>query len=47
MSKSYRFGAKLLANALVRRKGLAEGEVTGRLFGRLTLMRVNALMLST
>ena len=39
--------AKLLANALARRKGLVEGEVTGQLFSRLTLMRANALMLST
>ena len=39
--------ANLLANALARCKGLEEGEVTGQLFGRLTLMRANALMLST
>ena len=38
--------ANLLANALARCKGLEEGEVTGQLFGRLTLMRANALMLS-
>ena len=40
---------KLLASALARSKGLEEGEVTGQLFGRLslTLMRANALMLST
>ena len=40
---------KLLASALARCKGLEEGEVTGQLFGRLslTLMRANALMLSS
>ena len=41
--------AKLLASALARCKGIEEGEVTGQLFGRLslTLMRANSLMLST
>ena len=40
---------KQLAAALARSKGLEEGEVTGQLFGRLslTLMRANALMLSS
>ena len=40
---------KLLASALARCKGLKEGEVTGQLFGRLslTLMKANALMTST
>ena len=40
---------KLLASALARCKGLEEGEVTGQLFGRLslTLMKANALMIST
>ena len=40
---------KLLASALARRKGLEEGEVTGQIFGRLslTLMKANALMIST
>ena len=40
---------KQLAAALARCKGLEEGEVTSQLFGRLslTLMRANALMLST
>ena len=39
---------KLLASALARCKGLEEGEVTGQLFGRLslTLMKANALMIS-
>ena len=38
-----------LAASLARCKGLEEGRVTSQLFGRLslTLMRVNALMLST
>ena len=38
-----------IAAALARSKGLQEGEVTGQLFGRLslTLMRGNALMLSS
>ena len=38
-----------LAAALARSKGTEEGEVTSQLFGRLslTLMRANALMLST
>ena len=41
--------AKLFASARARYKGLEEGKVTGQLFGRLslTLMRANALMLST
>ena len=40
---------KQLAAALARSKGSEEGEVTSQLFGRLslTLMRANALMLST
>ena len=40
---------KLLASALARCKGLEEGEVTGQIFGRLslTLMKANALMIST
>ena len=40
---------KQLAAALARCKGSEEGEVTGQLFGRLslTLMRANAMMLST
>ena len=40
---------KQLAAALARCKGMDEGEVTSQLFGRLslTLMRANALMLST
>ena len=40
---------KLLASSLARSKGSEEGEVTSQLFGRLslTLMRANALMLST
>ena len=40
---------KLLASALAKCKGLEEGEVTGQMFGRLslTLMRANALMLSS
>ena len=40
---------KQLAAALARCKGSEEGEVTSQLFGRLslTLMRANALMLST
>ena len=40
---------KQLAAALARCKGMEEGEVTSQLFGRLslTLMRANALMLST
>ena len=38
-----------IAATLARSKGLQEGEVTGQLFGRLslTLMRGNALMLSS
>ena len=40
---------KLLASALARYMGLKEGEVTGQLFGRLslTLMNANVLMTST
>ena len=40
---------KLIATALVRCKGVDEGEATGQLFGRLSqiLMKANSLMLST
>ena len=40
---------KSCIEAFARCKGLEEGEVTSQLFGRLslTLMRANALMLST
>ena len=44
------FGAvSQIAAALVRSKGLEESEVTGQMFGKLslTLMRGNALMLSS
>ena len=40
---------KLIATALARCKGVNEGEATGQLFGRLSLilMKANSLMLST
>ena len=40
---------KLIATALARSKGVNEGEATGQLFGRLSLilMKANSLMLST
>ena len=40
---------KLIATALARSKGVNEGEATGQLFGRISLilMKANSLMLST